>query len=141
MTNNQTKMIDTIKLLIYKENTSLLEKVDFEDDNIFLEPLLFAYFNKKKENKFSSELLSEIMQGYFVEKEPLLLNDKLFDDFGFKYYNGWYCPFDEGMDSVTFLKIFDGYAVTLGNHEVEDLVIRYFHEMQAVIYGLKKVLV
>jgi hypothetical protein len=73
--------------------------------------------------------------------EPLLLDDKLFDDFGFKYYNGWYCPFDEGMDSVTFLKIFDGYAVTLGNHEVEDLTIRYFHEMQAVIYGLKKVLV
>lgn len=69
--NNQTELVNTIKLLIYKENPSLLEKVDFEDDNIFLEPLLFAYFNSKKENLVATELLTEIMQGYFVEKEHL----------------------------------------------------------------------
>ena len=48
MTTN-TEFINTIKLLIYKEKPSLLEKVDFEDDNIFLDPLLFAYFNSKKD--------------------------------------------------------------------------------------------
>ncbi|WP_396177576.1 hypothetical protein [Flavobacterium sp.] len=68
-----TDIINTIKLLIYKENPSLLEKVDFEDDNIFLDPLFFAYFNSKKGDLFSSELLCEIMQGYFVEKESLIL--------------------------------------------------------------------
>ena len=74
MTTN-TEFINTIKLLIYKEKPSLLEKVDFEDDNIFLDPLLFAYFNSKKDNLFSETMLTEIMQGYFVEKEPLLLKE------------------------------------------------------------------
>ena len=73
MENNKTKLIETIKLLLYKENPTLLEKIDFEDDNIFLDPLLFAYFNSKKDNLFSKDLLTEIMQGYFVKKEPLLL--------------------------------------------------------------------
>src|SRR4051812_46967500 len=73
MQNNQNVIIDTIKLLIYKENPSLLEKVDFEDDNIFLEPLLFAYFNGKKDNLFAPEMLTEIMQGYFFKKENVLL--------------------------------------------------------------------
>ena len=34
-------LLETIQLLLYKENPSLLEKIDFEDDNVFLEPLLF----------------------------------------------------------------------------------------------------
>jgi hypothetical protein len=53
----------------------LLEKIDFEADNIFLEPLLFTYFNSKKDNLFSKEMLTEIMQGYFVENEPILLKE------------------------------------------------------------------
>lgn len=68
-----TEYINTIKLLLYKENPTLLEKVDFEDDNIFLEPFLFAYFNSKKDNLFSTEMLTELMQGYFIAKEPLQL--------------------------------------------------------------------
>ena len=79
MTTN-TEFINTIKLLLYKENPSLLEKVDFEDDNVFLDPLLFAYFNSKKENMFSKDMLTEIMQGYFIEKEPLLLKESFNND-------------------------------------------------------------
>ena len=66
---NHTQIINTIKLLIYKEYSSLLEKIDFDDDEIFLEPLLFSYFNNIKDNNFTKEMLTEIMQGYFVEKE------------------------------------------------------------------------
>lgn len=84
MTNHQTKIIDTIKLLIYKENPSILEKVNFEDDNLFLEPLLFSYFNGKLNNLFSTEILIEIMQGYYVEEKPLILNDS-FNKQGFAY--------------------------------------------------------
>ena len=47
---NRDEIINIIKLLIYKENPSVLEKINFEDDTIFLDPLLFAYFNSKKEN-------------------------------------------------------------------------------------------
>jgi hypothetical protein len=72
---NKTEIINTIKLLIYKENSSLLEKVNFEDDSIFFEPLLFAYFNSKRNNQFSKEMLMEVMQGYFIEKESVFLNE------------------------------------------------------------------
>lgn len=64
-------MINTIKTLIYQDQASLLEKLDFEDDTTFLEPLLFVYFNSKKLNIFPKEILNEIIQGYFREKEPL----------------------------------------------------------------------
>lgn len=68
-------LIDSIQFLLYKENPSLLEKIDFDNDVIFLEPLLFAYFNSKKDNLFTTTLLTEIMQGYFVEKEALLIEE------------------------------------------------------------------
>ena len=71
---NQTEIINTIKLLIYKENPGLLEKIDFDDDELFLEPLLFSYFNYKMENLLPNELLTEFMQGYFVNKEELGIN-------------------------------------------------------------------
>lgn len=74
---NSNELIDTIKLLVYKENPFLLEKVDFDDDSIFLEPLLFAYFNSKKNNLYSTKVLREIMQGYFLEKESIIVEHSL----------------------------------------------------------------
>lgn len=72
--SNQIEIINTIKLLLYKENPELLEKIDFEDDELFLEPLLFFYFNQKIERPFPNQLLTELMQGYFVNKEKLLID-------------------------------------------------------------------
>src|SRR5690554_3764517 len=65
------KIINNIQILLYKENLSLLEKLNLEDDKTFSEPLLFAYFNSKKYNSSPKEILEELMQGYFTEKEPL----------------------------------------------------------------------
>ena len=70
-------LLETIKILVYKENPSLIEKIDFDNDNIFLEPLLFAYFNSKKDNLFTTQILTEIIQGYFVAKEPLLTQESI----------------------------------------------------------------
>jgi hypothetical protein len=67
----KNQIIEIIKLLIYKENSYLLAKINFEDDNTFLEPLLFAYFNSKKDNSFPKEMLKEILQGYFLKRETL----------------------------------------------------------------------
>jgi hypothetical protein len=78
--SNQTEIINTIKLLIYKENPSLLEKIDFDDDDIFLEPLLFFYFNYKIENSLPTELLAEFMQGFFISKEKLKINYSFFEN-------------------------------------------------------------
>lgn len=66
-----SRVIDNIKLLLYKESPELIEKLDFESNSVFLEPLLYAYFNSKKHIPFSIESLIEIIQGYFIQKEYL----------------------------------------------------------------------
>ena len=74
MNENQIEFINIIKLLIYKENSKLLEKIDFENDDAFMEPLLFAYFNSKKDKLYDELMLNEIMQGYFIKKESIKLS-------------------------------------------------------------------
>jgi hypothetical protein len=65
---NQTEIANAIKTLIYKESAGLLKKVDFDNENIFLEPLLFAYFNSKEDNHFPNQILEGILQGYFLNQ-------------------------------------------------------------------------
>jgi hypothetical protein len=92
---NITKIVNAIKLLIYKEDARLLEMVDFYDDSVFLEPLLFVYFNTKEENNFSCEMLQQIIQGYFTEKKSIKIDTPTFDQeitylprLGYFYYEG-----------------------------------------------------
>ena len=55
------KLSEIIKVLIYKEHPLLFEKLECKNDATFLEPLLFSYFNSKKENLFSNENLKKII--------------------------------------------------------------------------------
>ena len=71
---NKEKITNNIKTLLYIENKSIFEKIDLENDYTFLEPLLFAYFNSKKENLFPKDTIIEILQGYFTKKEDLRIN-------------------------------------------------------------------
>ena len=57
-------IIDNIKILIYKENRTLFELLEFKNENLFKEPLLFAYFNAKEK----SSTLEQILFGYIVEE-------------------------------------------------------------------------
>ena len=121
--NISETLIETIQLLLYKENPTLLEKVNFEDDNVFLEPLLFAYFNSKKDNLFSETMLTEIMQGYFVEKEPLLLNES-FNNEGIAYVpNLGY--FDKQGNKIDDILKIDAFEIVKINHP---LLEKYFYE-------------
>jgi hypothetical protein len=70
-TKNKSEIIDTIKLLVFKESQNSIKKLSIEDNMIFLEPLLFSYFNNKKYNLFPKETLEEILQGYFLTKEKI----------------------------------------------------------------------
>ncbi len=108
MQKNKTKLIETIQLLLYKENPTLLEKVNFENDNIFLEPLLFAYFNSKKSNLFSDAMLTEIMRGYFIEKAPLLL-DESFNNEGVAYVPnlGYFDKLGHRIDDILKIDAFE----------------------------------
>jgi len=125
MEKYQTEIIDTIKLLIYKENPELLEKVDFDDDNIFLEPLLFAYFNSKKENLFTAEMLTEIMQGYFSEKDTLQFKES-FDKEGVAYIPnlGYFNDRNEKVDEILTI---DAFEIVKNCHPVlEKYFVEYY---------------
>ena len=120
---NRVKIIEILQILLYKENPSLLEKINFEDDNIFLEPLLFAYFNSKKDNFFTKEMLTEIMQGYFVENEPLLLKESLnYDEIAYIPNLGYFDKKGNKIDDI--LKI-DAFEIVKINHP---LLEKYFYE-------------
>ena len=76
----QHELADVVRILIYKEDSSILTKVNLDDDQVFLEPLLMAYFNRvQTEKKFPAEMLPTLMQGYLIEKEEtkvdILCND------------------------------------------------------------------
>lgn len=71
----KSEIINTIKLLLYKASPNIIEKLEFENDIIYVETLLFSYFNNSKNNSVSNETLEEILQGYFTQKEELKLKN------------------------------------------------------------------
>lgn len=66
---NKESIVNTIKILIYNADPEILEKIDFDDEDLFLEPLLFSFFSNKENKLFPKEILEEILQGYFIKKE------------------------------------------------------------------------
>ena len=58
-------MVEYIKTLLYKEDNSVFEYVDFDEDSIFQDPLLFAYFNSS--NKAGVNI-KNLLFGYMNEE-------------------------------------------------------------------------
>ncbi len=80
--------IDNIKLLLYKRNPDIFELIDFENDKIYQEPLLFTFFNFPGKSDLSLEAL---LYGYITpEKRPSNLSVKT-DSYGRIYLPnfGW----------------------------------------------------
>lgn len=46
----QSGFIETIKRFLYKKDLSIFEKIDFYNEKIYLNPLLYSYFSMGKEN-------------------------------------------------------------------------------------------
>ncbi len=57
----RNQLIENIKMFLYKEDSNIFDIVDFEDDNIYQEPLLFAYCNSEKADV---SILNTILYGY-----------------------------------------------------------------------------
>jgi len=70
--NKQHELADVVRILIYKEDSSILTKVDLDDNEIFIEPILMAYFNRHITGiAFPDGMLLPLMQGYLLEKQEL----------------------------------------------------------------------
>ena len=76
--------INTLKLFLYKSYPEIFSKLDFDNDSIFCNPLLFAVFRQRLASAFSFEeerdLISGILQGYFTDREKeIFLSGPLFN--------------------------------------------------------------
>ncbi len=81
------KQIESIKILLYKNNQEIFEDIDFENDKIYQEPLLYSYFNDEKKLNTG---LDQILIGYEEGEEK---NVKVkSDEFGRIYLPniGWF---------------------------------------------------
>ncbi|PCI93396.1 MAG: hypothetical protein COB15_16475 [Flavobacteriales bacterium] len=84
----KNSFIHDIKILLYKENENIFDVLDFEDDNIYLEPLLYVYFAGEKLDETN---LDTILYGYIKPaKRPKQISVKS-DNFGRIYLPnlGW----------------------------------------------------
>lgn len=88
ITSEINEKINTVKLILYKDFPEILEKLDFDDDETFCHPLLFAFFRHRSVGTFPVEtekaFLSELLQGYFKKKEKLKL-EHLYNSEGIAY--------------------------------------------------------
>lgn len=76
-------LAQTIKILVYKENEDIISLLDINDDDIFLEPLLFAYFNNVAAPNRPS--LQQILFGYMSEELRPNTFAVIFDPHGIAY--------------------------------------------------------
>lgn len=59
--NGLEKLADNIKLILYQNDSTVFDRIDFNADRAYLEPLLFAFFNSSKGR---SESLESLLFGY-----------------------------------------------------------------------------
>jgi hypothetical protein len=64
--NSRGIIADTMKVLLYNHATELFEGLDFDQDDIFLEPLLFAYFNHGHRDPCVT--LEQLLFGYLDQR-------------------------------------------------------------------------
>ena len=77
---NKAKLAENMKVLLHEENNEIFDRLDFNNDNIFLEPLLFNYFNTGiDERKYK---LDQILFSYLLEEKEVLI---YFDSMGNSY--------------------------------------------------------
>lgn len=75
-----------IKILLYKQNPNIFEILDFEDELVYKEPLLIAYFNNKSINR---QTLDSVIYGYSNKN---ITYNLVSDEFGRIYLPniGWF---------------------------------------------------
>ena len=113
----QEKLIESIKILLYKEDSDIFDKIDFEDDDIYKDPLLYAYYKYGDSSEIS---LDQILYGYQEDSvKPEVLNVNT-DNFGRIYFSklGWFHTSIKNQE-VEFLKLEkSGFNIKLNKEDV-----------------------
>lgn len=78
---NQVELADTIRVLMYKENPALFNRLTYESDATFLEPTLFYYFLAKSKNLTKATIEQSVI-GYIDEDKRPIEFEGLSDQYG-----------------------------------------------------------
>lgn len=58
LNSSYSSLTQNVRILLYKQNNQIFDILDFENDSLYYEPLLFSYFNNKQnENNYINNLL------------------------------------------------------------------------------------
>ena len=91
----RNKILENIRILIYRENPVLFDLLDYDNDKIFNEPLLFAYFNADGKGATLEQLLLGYIEIAKWPKSIEAMTDK----------NGWlYLPKIGWLKTVLYNK-------------------------------------
>jgi hypothetical protein len=100
------RLIDNLKILTLKTlGENYLEIIDFENDYIFQEPLLYAYFNLENHTD-NKDILKEILQGYEIKpKNEISTNHALnTDNVAYIPNLGYYNKDNQKIDDLLFVE-------------------------------------
>jgi len=88
ITNGTQALIESIKILLYKLDSAIFDRVNFDDDRIYKDPLLFAYLYTQQTDK---KVLEIILYNYINSNHRPVSFDAISDEFGRIYLPniGW----------------------------------------------------
>ena len=146
-------MAFNMKILVYQTAPDLMDILDVNNNKIFLEPLLFGYFNNLESKKNIS--ITQVLYGYIKEnKRPpsikiffdqnsaylpnlgtiKLLNDKKTETANLIYENSQFRITGVEGESLSFylhpLLLIDGFEIIMVKHSFFD---KYFHQLSSQV--------
>jgi hypothetical protein len=115
--DGRIRILENVRTLIYKTDPQLFDLLDYENDVVFNEPLLFAYFYSKGKGA----TLEQILWGYIENgKQPKCVNAKV-DEHGFIYLPkvGWIkTNLANGEAVVSYAESTNSVSVTVDGNEI-----------------------
>ena len=127
--NGLAELADNIKLLVYQEDESLIDKIGFNNDKAFLEPSLFYYLRKRAFNELPKINISQIISGYCLENTEKL--DVYIDENGVCYLpNLGYTIFDNTVKLITTKNDIQG-SVNIVTDDLR-LIERIFYQIRKI---------
>ena len=116
---------DSVKMLVYKHDSELFDKIPFENDLAFTEPLIFAYFNSNSNVK---PTLEQILWSYFKDQDKSGTFEITGDKSGIIYIPEYgYFIIDHKEDKLTC-----SFDKVLKLHKNEEEVIYVFEPIQKI---------
>jgi hypothetical protein len=118
LVDGRIRILENVRALIYKTDPQLFDLLDYENDMVFNEPFLFAYFYSKGKGA----TLEQILWGHIEkDKQPKCINAKI-DEYCFIYLPkvGWIKTNQANREAViTFTVGTDSMSVTVDGNDIE----------------------